>query len=390
MINLSDALFGMSSFQIFIVVVLIILVAAVLWVSVFRKKRTAHDDPYLRALEYLADGQDHLAIEKFKEAIHQNSNNINAYLRLGDMLREEGLVRNSLRIHRELTLRENLTREQELRIRKSLLLDYERHNDFENAVAIAKKILNENRKGDQWIIEKLVHLYEKAEAWEDAIEATRKYLKPLTTEQKRRISLYLVFEGLELHKKDKAREGRIKFKEALKITPQCSAAYFYLGKSYRNEDRLDDAIREWRNFCYKLPNKAHIVFPYLEKACFDKGIFEDIEALYKDLIELDVKNINTVLALVEFYLKKGRYETAHSFLEKAEEDFVGSAHLAAKKVQVFYHLSQYQKAASAALELCGDNFQNAKHIYICEDCGFESKEPLWRCPQCKTIDSFSI
>lgn len=388
--NVSDGLFGLSSLQFVIAVLIIVFVALLLWASVRQKRRSEQGDPYLQALEYLVDGQEELAIEQFKEAIHKNSNNINAYLRLGDMLREQGLVRNALRIHRELTLRENLNKDQELRIRKSLILDYEKHNDYENGINIARQIVNENRRGDKWILEKLVYLYEKAESWEEAIEATRKYLKPLTAEQKRRISLYLVFQGLDLHKKDKARDGRIKFKEALKLNPACSAAYFYLGKSYQSEGRLDDAIREWRNFCYKLPNKAHIVFPYFEKACFDKGIFEEVESLYKELIDLDVKNMNTVLALVEFYLKKGRYETAHSFLEKAEEDFTDVTHLTAKKVEVLYHLGRYQEAARAALQLRSDDFTNAEYIYTCEHCGFESNEPLWRCPQCKTIDSFSI
>ncbi|NIU01301.1 MAG: hypothetical protein GWN01_10360 [Nitrosopumilaceae archaeon] len=108
------------------------------------------------------------------------------------------------------------------------------------------------------------------------------------------------------------------------------------------------------------------------------------------MIELDVKNLSTVLALVEFYLKKGQYEKARSFLEKAEEDFSDSHHLAAKKVEVLYNISQYREAASEALKLCKIDYKNLDQNYICELCGFESNEPLWRCPECKTIDSFSI
>lgn len=381
--------FNIPLFEI-ILIVLILFFIAVLWVLLLRKKGVTRKNPYVEALEYLADGNDQLAIDKFKESIQKNSNNIRAYLRLGDKLREKGFARNALRIHKELTLRENLTKEQLLRINKSLLLDYEKYNDSENGILIAQKIIDEDKHSEGWIRERLIRLYEKAEKWQEAIDAIKKYYKPLSDESKKRIALYSVFQGLKLHENGKSREGRIKFKEAFKIFPQCSAAYFYLGKSYQNEDRLDDAIREWQNFCLKMPDEAHIVFPHLEKAYFDNGMFEDIESLYQSLLESGEKNLNTVLALVEFYLKKGRYEKAKVFLEKAEEDFRDSNHLTAKKVEVLFHISQYKEAASEALQLCRTNFRSTHKIYICDKCGYESKDPLWRCPECKSIDSFSI
>ena len=355
-----------------------------------RKKTAPKADPYLNALEDLADGKTESAIEKLKEAIRQNSNNIGAYLRLGDKLREQGYVKNGLRIHKELTLRENLSSVDELRISKSLLRDYEKINDVENGIALAKKLFNESKKDDNWIVEKMIALYERSEKWSDAIETHKKYFKTLTGAQKRKIALYHVFQGLHLHQIKKAKEGRIRFKEAKKIAPECGAAYYYLGKSYENENRLDDAVEEWKAFCYRVPSRAHIVFPNLEKAYFDMGVFEDIESFYQELYDLSEKNLNTVLALVGFYLKKGRYEKAHTFLEKAEEDFKNSNHLAAKKVEVLYHINHYKEAASEALKLCKTDYKKMNQVYTCNVCHFESNNPQWRCPQCKSIDSFSL
>ena len=361
-----------------------------MWIFYVRKKMSPQADPYLNALEDLADGRYESAVEKFKEAIRQNSNNIGAYLRLGDKLRDQGYVKNALRIHKELTLRENLTKENESRINKSLLLDYEKINDFENGTALARKLLNEDKKDDQWVIEKMILFYERSEKWAEAIEALRKHFKPLSEAQKKKISLYLVFQGLHLHQIKKAKEGRVKFKEAMKVAPDCSAAYFYLGKSYQTENRLEDAIREWQAFCQRVPTKAHIVFPYLEKAYFEKGIFEDIESFYQELSDLGEKNLNTVLALVEYYLKKGRYERARTFMDKAEEDFKDSRHLSAKKVEVLYHVNQYKEAASEALKLCRADYKRLNEHYTCRICQYESKDPQWRCTQCKSVDSFSI
>lgn len=373
-----------------ILIISLILLLIIIWIGFSQKKRATRPDPYLEALEYLADGDDHSAMEKFKEAIRQNSNNIGAYLRLGDKLREQGFTKNALRIHKELTLRENLTKEDELRINKSLLLDYEKNEDFESGISIAKKISHEDKSSEKWIIKRLIDFYEKAEKWQEAIEIFRKHFKPFGSDHKHKISLYLVFQGLHLHTMNKAKEGRIKFKAALKLDPNCSAAYFYLGKSYQNEKRVEDAIREWQNFCRNVPNKAHIVFPYLEKTYFEKGIFEDIETFYEELIDLNVKNINTVLALVAFYVKKGKYDKAHVLLEKAEEDFTDSPQLTAKKINVLFHINQYKEAAKKALELYEINNKVTNNNYMCANCNFESKDPLWRCPKCKTIDSFSF
>lgn len=379
--------------QLSVLLILLILLGVIfilMWIFYVRRKTTPQADPYLDALEELADGHSESAIEKFKEAIRQNSNNIGAYLRLGDKLRDQGYLKNAMRIHKELTLRENLTKEDESRINKSLLLDYEKASDFENGVTLARKLLNENKRDDPWTINKLIAFYERSEKWTEAIEGLRKYFKPLTEANKRKIALYFVFQGLHLHQIKRAKEGRVKFKEALKVDPDLDAAYFYLGKSYQNENRPEDAIREWETFCRKVPAKAHIVFPHLERAYFDKGIFEDIESFYLELSELNEKNLNTVLALVEYYLKKGRYERARTFLDKAEEDFKDSRHLSAKKVEVLYHVNQYKEAATEAMKLCKVDYQKSNQRYTCRICHFESNDPLWRCTQCKSVDSFSI
>lgn len=378
----------LSTLLLLLIVIAVVLI--LLWIFYARKKTSGQADPYLNALEDLADGRNESAIEKFKEAIRQNSNNIGAYLRLGDKLRDQGYVKNALRIHKELTLRENLSKEDESRINRSLLLDFEKTNDFESGITLARKLIQENKRDDRWVVEKMIAFYERSERWADAIETLRKHFKPLTEAQKQKIALYFVFQGLHLHQIRRAKEGRVKFKEALKIAPGCTAAYFYLGKSYQNENRLDDAIQEWQEFCFKVPGKAHIVFPYLEKAYFDKGIFEDLESFYQELADLSEKNLNTVLALVEFYLRKGRYERARTFLEKAEEDFKNSNHLAAKKVEVLYHVNQHKEAAAEALKLCKGEYKKTNQNYICGVCQLESKDPQWRCPQCKSIDSFSI
>jgi lipopolysaccharide biosynthesis regulator YciM len=346
--------------------ILIILVAfiilGIILISVFRKKKQSeHSNAYLEALELFADGKAQEAQEKLKEAIKQNTGNVKAYLRLGDQLREQGLVKNAMRIHKELTLRENLSKTQNIQIQKSLLLDYEAVHDYENGIIIARKILDFDKSKDFWVINKLIRLYENNQNWQEAVNTSKRYYRPLSEEKKRKIASYYISQGMATLNNGKGKEARVKFKEAIKMDPRCSEAYLQIGKSYLNENRPEDAISIWRKFCFEAPDQAHIVFPFLEKASFETGEFSDIENLYTELLNLDIKNKNTLLALVELYIKKGSYEKALSTLEDADSQFRDIPEIPAKKVEVLHRINRYEDASAIAVEFFKKQYQTLDH-----------------------------
>ena len=345
-------------FEILILLIILIVLGFIAFALFGRKGKSKQSNAYLEALEHLADGKTQDAQEKLKEAIKQNTGNVNAYLRLGDQLREQGLIKNALSIHKELTLRENLSKSQNSQIQRSLLLDYEAIKDYKNGILIAKKILDSDKARGIWLINKLIELFEKNENWQDAIDATKKYLKPLSEKEKKQVAYYFISQGLQKLNDGKGKEARIKFKEAVKMDPNCSEAYRQIGKSYLDENRLDDAINIWRKFCFEVPEQAHIVFPLLEKTSFENGKFSDVENLYTELLKLDVKNRNTLLALVELYIKKGSYEKALSALENADLQFKDLPEISAKKVEVLHRINRYEDASTAAVEFFKRQYQN--------------------------------
>lgn len=348
--------------EIIIVFIFLLLVAFFLMLLLRRRKKSPEANAYQKALEYLADGQLPQALDKFKEAVRQDTGNISAYMRLGDLLRQQGLVKNALRIHKELTLRENLTREQNLKIHKSLLLDYEAAGDLQRGILVALKIMEMNKVDNSWAAQKLVDLYVRAEKWQEAIDTIKKYFKPLGTERRKELAGYLVSQGLQKLKEGRGKEGRIKFKEAIKMYPRCSEAYYHLGKSYLEENRLEDAVRQWRKFCFEVPQEAHIVFPLLEKANFEMGKFSDVENLYIELLGLETKNLNTLLALAEFYIKKGELEKALSLLENADSKLKESPEVTAKKVEVLYQMKMFEDASAEALQVLQKQYAGEEQL----------------------------
>ncbi len=354
------------------------------------KKPEMEQNSYLAALEYLVDGDHKRAVQKFKEAARENTDDIHAYLRLGDLLREKGMVSTALKIHKDLTLRSGQDSETQQKVKRSLLLDYEASGDLDQAARLSREILEEENSYRKEITSKLLSILEKKELWEEAYDASKKYIKPLTKPYQKRMALYLVFIGKRLMQEGQGKEARIKFKEALKDNAECSAAYYFLGLSYYQEDRLEDAIREWQKLASKIPSKAHVVFDGLERAWFDLGRYTEAENVYQDFLTRHPDNIHAAFALVEIYNKKGDYDRAFDILDRIESIEAGNSKLAAYRIQTNFNKGQYKTAASHAISYFETrNFYTSKN-YVCQECQFISEEPLWKCPQCKSIDTFNI
>ena len=66
-------------------------------------------------------------------------NHINAYLQLGNLLRDEDTDR-AIKIHQMLTVRQNLDKETKIEILKSLAFDYKKINDLSKSKIEAEKI----------------------------------------------------------------------------------------------------------------------------------------------------------------------------------------------------------------------------------------------------------
>jgi len=379
-----------SLFELLVVLAVFAAIAVFFWYATTQKGKPAKSTAYQEALEYLAEGNDRMAIQKFKEAVREDSENISAYLRLGDLLRKKGMLANAIRIHKDLTLRGNLSAHQKAQIFKSLLLDYELANDYTEAIAAAKKLLETDPQPEPGVVQKLLQMLEKKQDWRAAEETANKFSHILPPSFKSRLALYIVFQGLELQEKGSGKEARIRFKEALKKDPECVAAYYYLGKSYQSEERLDDAIKAWKRLCEASPDKSFVVYPELEKAWYELGRFADAENLYSEQLNKSKKGLKAGLALAEIYNKKGEYDIALEILNRLEAEYHATPVLISKKISVYYNKGQYKQAATqslAVLENLG-GFGNA--VYTCKVCQHKSVAPTWMCEKCQALDSYDI
>ena len=108
--------------------------------------------------------------------LKSNSEHVNAYLQLGNLLRDEDTDR-AIKIHQMLTVRQNLSNETKIEIYKSLALDYKKIDELSKSKIEAEKIVSMD-KNNLWANLFLLSLAEQTEDW-DYAEKKAKELKKL-------------------------------------------------------------------------------------------------------------------------------------------------------------------------------------------------------------------
>jgi len=302
-----------STSTLLLAMVVVVLAAAVAWYlhrlrSTKKPLEEAAND-YAAGLNYLVGGDRALALQKFREVVRRDTNNIDAYVKIGDIFRDAGHHERAAKVHRDLLARTNLTSHQHVQILRSLAKDYDAAGKHELALGSVQKIREINRN-DLWALELEMQLYERLEQWSKAFEACEALGKVRGERQNARLALYLNNEGLQLAEQSSEKSSRVKFREALKIDPQSPEAYINLADSYIREGRSEDALETLRKFIEKNPARASLAFARIKDVLFSIGEFGEIENIYSSIIEEFPENKDAQIALAEIYEKKGEINRA--------------------------------------------------------------------------------
>ncbi len=376
-----------SSLSIQVLSILILLTAAG-WAFYFfyfkkQEKTAAQSKPYLSALKFMAENDNRRAVEKFKEAVREDSDNIDAYLKLGDILRKEGMLKNAARIHRDLSLRTGLNEEDKLKIWYSMGLDYWHLKNLEAAETYFKKLI-EQKKYVLRVAPYLVKIYETGDRYKEAAKIIESTALVKDEKYQDRLVFLKVLEGLLEQEKGEGKNARILYKEALKKRPDCVSAVFCIGESYLTEERVEEALNIWSEFCYAYPQKAKVLFPSLEKTYFEKGNFNKIQELYETILKKDSQNVPACKALSAILRKKGDFDTALSLINSCQNG--NEKPLAGEIVSILFEKGRYKEAAAKAIAVAEEETGRFTQIFKCNSCGYTSEKLFIKCPQCGTVD----
>jgi len=351
-----------------------------------KKKKDATVE-YTTALNYLITGQKKQALERLRESVRLDTSNIDAYIKIGDILREQGVADRAIKIHRGLTVRRNLTPGQKIDVLKSLIKDYQAIERYDRAIQVGQKLL-ELTHNEIWAQEFMLKLYEDSNNWDKAFDTLKKIQKARGEKDPFLLALYKVEAGLQCIAEGRERDGRIKFREAIKLDKKCPPAYLYLSDSYIRENRYSDALAELKKFTSQVPQLAHLGFSRIKAILFHEGIFGEVENILESLLRNNPDNEIIRFSLADIYERKGELKRAidlcHEALERKPDSQQAKRYLA----KFLATIGNNEEALHYALDLIDDVMGKKEAQFVCQNCGFVAHEPMWRCPECHEWRTF--
>lgn len=368
--------------------IIVFTVMAFLWSKAKREKRKISPELYIDALKALLSGEEKVAFQKLREVARRDPENVDAYLKLGDLFRKNKRYDKALQIHRELTLRPSLLPEEKNEILKSLAEDFSASGNHDKAISTLEELYKASEK-DERVALRLLSEYEEIERWEEAFELRKKVFSRKENQTNKILALYKVFWGKARAERGELHKARVAYKEALNYDENCVPAYIYLGEAYSRDERLNEAVEYWKKLLEMVPNAGYLVFDKLEKTLFELGEYGDIPEIYENLLSRTPKNTFALFSSARIYEKKGMVEPAverYKQILDTDPAFL-SARLSLAKL---YQQEGRKEEAFDLLDNLIADFPPAEKEFICQRCGYRSSEPLWRCPSCKSWNSFNI
>lgn len=341
---------------------------------------------YMDALNHMLEDKYEEALERLKQTVKSDTENIMAYIYLGDMFRKLKFPVRASKVHQNLLVRNNLPQDLLIIILHRLILDYREAKMLDKAAEVAERLIQIN-KHDVQAKEMLLSLYEKRSDWDKAFFHRQNLNRWMKKKDQDILALYKVQSGLDQVSNGKEREGRIRFREAIKLDKKCVSAYLYWSDSYRREGRKDDALRVLKDFIQQNPEWAHLGFDRLKMLLYDLGRFGDIEQHYNTVIRKKPQKPDVYLALIDLYIREGRYDEAEDLAHKTIDMYPdhGPCHLAL--IKVYERQERNEDALKLSMQLLNKEFR-MNDILSCQYCGYETSDPLWLCPQCHQWKSF--
>jgi lipopolysaccharide biosynthesis regulator YciM len=361
-----------------------------IWMKGQRRRRRTPRDAYTLGLSALIGGDRGEALRHLRDAVQVDSENIDAYLRLGDLLRESGNVTKALAVHRDLTVRPRIPESDRVLILESLTRDYLAAGRYEEAGQSAERIRHIDRK-NRFAFRALQQVAEALEDWPRAVRVVEERVKMEGDRDPGLLARYQGFAGSQQLIAGNAKEARKHFEDALSLDPNCLLARLYLGDMEQGEGNTQKAIEHWRELALEAPELGSLVFDRLERAFFELGQFGDVIEFYRELLHRSPREESApaLLALAEIHRRKGDIDEAESFVQEAME--VSPEHPRAHRNLVKLAVDRGDtQAALAHLDRLLTVLEEDSWSGACRHCSVSLHEPLWRCPQCKSLNPLGL
>ena len=322
-----------------IIILILVIIGGLTFFYIQPKQQAKTESIYTDALNAMVRGDKRTALKHLRDVVKQDTNHVDAYLQMGDILREEGNALAAIKIHQSLTVRPNLKNDVKIHIHRSLALDYNQISQLAKARREVELLLKLDKK-NLWANEFLLALFEKQQDWDKATQISKIIQKAKQLQDPTQIARFLVLKGMDKHEKGKVDEAIKTFDIAAKTDPNYEKTYLCLGDIYLVKRDLVKAIDNWEKYALLNPENGKMIYSKIEAALFDLGRFSEVEKFYERIVDKDPSNLSALTKLANVLEEKGEHKSALLLVEGALSKNQTSIHAHLMKLKLSLQVSK--------------------------------------------------
>ena len=300
-----------SNLQIFLIIISAIILVIFFLTNNRPKNIPTDTEAFNFALKALVDGDKDKAYNLLREIIAKDSNNIDAYLLLGDIVRNKN-VDQAIKIHQTVVLRPKINKEKKIEAHKALAKDFLYLKNNSRAESELKNILSMD-SSNKWALRKLKKIATFNKNWKDALKFEKKLMKIDVNHKKNDESMLNYYIAMDYKSKENIKNYKYyleKSANAKKIYPETAIEL----ANYHKDD-VDLAIYYYKLYAKNFPSQRTMAYNKIENILFDNQKYDEVEKLYLSLLENDFDGF-ALNRLVDILLEKNDTTVAKELVEK--------------------------------------------------------------------------
>jgi lipopolysaccharide biosynthesis regulator YciM len=350
---------------------------------------------FLNASQYLIEGNKDLAIKEFLNAVDLNRETIDTYFALGGLFRSNGEIEKAISIHRSLIARENISESTRLMALKELALDFDKGGFIDKAIETYKDVLKINRD-QQDVIRSLCRIFEDTEDWDQAYNYRIMLSKVGQENQSETISHILVQKAKALFERGQFKPCAEEIEDAFRFAPSVSAKILRL-KLFLVLGKMEDANGLLLELLKEHPMYATFIFVSLDqfnsKLPQKEDYFQRLSQLkdyFLGLNDLDLMaSPSVVLSKIRLLKDFQKTDQAYDLLDSWMKNHGHSDVLRVEFIKILIELGKVDEALQQTKSLL-NNLHSSLTRHYCSQCGYNSDEIFWRCPQCHNWETIQF
>lgn len=341
---------------------------------------------FILGLDFLASQQIDRAISELTIAARENTDAIEIYMILGNLLREKGQIERAIQIHQSILHRPSLSGNERAHALLCLGMDFKRAGFRNRAIDTFKEVVG-LEPDNAYALTNLIKIYEAEQDWEKALE-TQEHLLRVTGEIDTTLKAFLYDQiGLAALRANAGARARRAFEDAIRASPRVAAPYLHYGDLLESQGELEPAEAKWLELTRDQPRFAHLTFDRLRRVRQKLGRIEDMTELYQTVIDRDDNDWRAHLALAHSKRERGEPDEAFRLLMAAVHT---NPHALTVHLEVWRSLVAESTPPGRVRTYLDEVERTALFLdpYVCIKCNYRVNGILWRCPHCQEWNTF--